>query len=129
MSQRVPFEYAVLRVVPRVERAEFLNVGVVVYCQRSQFLAAAIELDTVRLHAFAPSLDADDVRASLRAVELVCEGGIAAGEAGGGDIGQRFRWLTAPRSTVVQPSPVHTGVTTDAPSELRRLLDTLVSPA
>ncbi|MBL1116895.1 MULTISPECIES: DUF3037 domain-containing protein [Streptomyces] len=120
------FEYAVLRVVPRVERGERINAGVVVYCRATSFVAARIHLDEDRLRALDPSADVPAVRAALRAVECVCGGGERAGQAAGEDAGRRFRWLVAPRSTVVQPGPVHTGLTADAEAEVERLLDLLV---
>ncbi|MBI0293175.1 DUF3037 domain-containing protein [Streptomyces sp. PRKS01-29] len=120
------FEYAVLRVVPRVERGELINAGVVVYCRATSFVAARTHLDEDRLRALDPSADVPAVRAALRAVECVCGGGERAGQAAGEDAGRRFRWLVAPRSTVVQPGPVHTGLTADAEAEVERLLDLLV---
>ncbi|WP_030824141.1 DUF3037 domain-containing protein [Streptomyces hygroscopicus] len=120
------FEYAVLRVVPRVERGERINAGVVVYCRATSFVAARVHLDEDRLRALDPSADVPAVRAALRAVECVCGGGEQAGQAAGEDAGRRFRWLVAPRSTVVQPGPVHTGLTADAEAEVERLLDLLV---
>ncbi|MBH5333731.1 DUF3037 domain-containing protein [Streptomyces pactum] len=120
------FEYAVLRVVPRVERGELINAGVVVYCRAASFVAARTELDEARLLALDPTVDVSGVRAALHAVEGVCRGGADAGQAGGDDAGRRFRWLVAPRSTVVQPGPVHTGLTTDPEAEVERLLELLV---
>ncbi|WP_262700330.1 MULTISPECIES: DUF3037 domain-containing protein [Streptomyces] len=120
------FEYAVLRVVPRVERGELINAGVMVYCRATSFVAARVHLDEDRLRALDPSADVPAVRAALRAVECVCGGGERAGQAAGEDAGRRFRWLVAPRSTVVQPGPVHTGLTADAEAEVERLLDLLV---
>ncbi|MBU3864404.1 DUF3037 domain-containing protein [Streptomyces sp. 4503] len=120
------FEYAVLRVVPRVERGEQINAGVVVYCRATSFVAARVHLDEDRLRALDPSADVEAVRAALRAVECVCCGGERAGQAAEDDPGRRFRWLVAPRSTVVQPGPVHTGLTADAEAEVERLLDLLV---
>ncbi|MBT2387289.1 DUF3037 domain-containing protein [Streptomyces sp. ISL-11] len=123
---REVFEYALLRVVPRVERGEQINAGVVVYCQATSFVAARVHLDESRLLALDPSADVEGVRAALCAVEGVCLGGERAGQAAGDDAGRRFRWLIAPRSTVVQPGPVHTGLTADPASEPERLLDLLV---
>lgn len=120
------FEYAVLRVVPRVERGECFNAGVLVYCRARSFVAARTHLDETRLRALDPDADVAGVRAALRAVEGVCAGGDAAGQAAGDDAGRRFRWLIAPRSTVVQPGPVHTGFTTDPAAETERLLELLV---
>ncbi|MFD8093306.1 DUF3037 domain-containing protein [Streptomyces malaysiensis] len=120
------FEYAVLRVVPRVERGELINAGVLVYCRATSFVAARVHLDEDRLRALDPSADVAAVRAALHAVECVCGGGERAGQAAEEDAGRRFRWLVAPRSTVVQPGPVHTGLTADAEAEVERLLDLLV---
>ncbi|MFJ8082714.1 DUF3037 domain-containing protein [Streptomyces sp. NPDC096205] len=120
------FEYAVLRVVPRIERGECINAGVLVYCRAQAYVGARTHLDEARLLALDPAADVAGVRAALRAVEAVCGGGAGAGQAAGDDAGRRFRWLVAPRSTVVQPGPIHTGLTTDAASETERLLDLLV---
>ena len=125
MTERVPFEYAVLRVVPRVERGEAINAGVIVYCRDTNFLGARVHLDTARLAALDPSADPAAIAAALRAAAGTCDGDGPAAEEG---IGQRFRWLTAPRSTVVQPGPVHTGLTTDAAAELDRLMRVLALP-
>ncbi|MFE9663740.1 MULTISPECIES: DUF3037 domain-containing protein [unclassified Streptomyces] len=126
MSGRDVFEYALLRVVPRVERGELINAGVVVYCRARSFVAARTHVDEARLIALDPAVDLAGVRAALRAVEQVCAGGEAAGQAARDDAGRRFRWLVAPRSTVVQPGPVHTGLTADPRAELERLVETLV---
>ncbi|MET7857378.1 DUF3037 domain-containing protein [Streptomyces sp. NPDC005318] len=126
MSKREVFEYALLRVVPRVERGECFNAGVLVYCRARSFVAARTHLDESKLRALDPDADVAGVRAALRAVEGVCGGGDAAGQAAGDDVGRRFRWLIAPRSTVVQPSAVHSGLTTDPEAEVERLLDLLV---
>ncbi|MFD8999740.1 DUF3037 domain-containing protein [Streptomyces sp. NPDC059582] len=126
MSGRNVFEYAVLRVVPRVERGECINAGVLVYCRAESFVGVRTHLDETRLLALDPDVDMPGVRAALRAVEGVCAGGEAAGQAARDDAGRRFRWLIAPRSTVVQPGPVHTGLTADAAAEPERLLDLLV---
>ncbi|MFD7923265.1 DUF3037 domain-containing protein [Streptomyces sp. NPDC059740] len=120
------FEYALLRVVPRVERGEMINAGVVVYCHAHRFVEARTHLDEGRLRALDTSVDVEGVRAALASVEGVCHGGERAGQAAGEDPGRRFRWLVAPRSTVVQPGPVHTGLTTDPRSEAARLLELLV---
>jgi Protein of unknown function (DUF3037) len=123
-----PFEYAVLRVVPRVERGEFINAGVVLYCQAERFLGARVHLDPARLKALDPDADLEAVRAHLEAAHSVCAGGPEAGAVGLLPPGERFGWLVAPRSTVVQPSPVHTGLTDDPEAELERLLQSMVLP-
>jgi hypothetical protein len=120
------FEYALLRVVPRVERGEFINAGVVLYCQDAKFLDARVYLDPERLRALDPNLDPEIVRAHLEVARLVCEGGPEAGAVGLLPPGQRFGWLVAPRSTVVQPSPVHTGFTDDPSQAIDHLLRTMV---
>lgn len=123
-----PFEYAVLRVVPRVERGECLNAGVVLYCSKDKFLDARVHLDRGRLRALDPEADPDAVLAHLRAALKVCAGGPEAGAVGLLSPRERFGWLAAPRSTVVQPSPVHAGLTEDPEAELERLLEVLVLP-
>ena len=122
------FEYAVVRVVPRVDRGEFLNAGVVLWCRPLEHLAARTALDPERLRAFAPGLDVDAVARHVLALEAVCAGAASAGAAGAEAKGARFRWLVAPRSTVVQTSPVHCGLTADPAAELDRLLTRLVRP-
>jgi len=126
VNERNVFEYALLRVVPRVERGECFNAGVLVYCRAHSFVAARTHLDENKLLALDPDADVVGVRAALRAVEGVCSGGEAAGQTAGDDAGRRFRWLIAPRSTVVQPGPVHTGLTADPEAETERLLQLLV---
>jgi hypothetical protein len=126
VSDRHVFEYALLRVVPRIERGECVNAGVLVYCRPKSFVVARTHLDEARLLALDPKADLPGVRAALRAVEGVCAGGDAAGQAAGDDAGRRFRWLIAPRSTIVQPGPVHTGLTADPAAEAERLLQLLV---
>lgn len=125
-GDRDVFEYALLRVVPRVERGECINAGVLVYCRAKGYVGARTHLDEARLLALDPEADVAGVRAALGAVEGICAGGAAAGHAAGDDPGRRFRWLVAPRSTVVQPGPVHTGLTRDPAAETERLLDVLV---
>ena len=120
---RTVFEYAALRVVPRVERGEFVNVGVVLYSHDLDFLGALVHVDPARLTALAPDLDLVALQESLDAVARACEG---TGPAGDTPLRQRFGWLTAPRSTVVQPGPIHLGLTTDPAAELTRLLEKLV---
>lgn len=125
-NERDVFEYALLRVVPRVERDECINAGVLVYCRARSYVGARTHLDEARLLALDPEADVAGIRAALGAVEGVCAGGDAAGQAARDDAGRRFRWLIAPRSTVVQPGPVHTGLTVDPAAETERLLDLLV---
>jgi hypothetical protein len=120
------FEYAALRVVPRVERGESMNVGVIVYCQARDFLGCRTHVNDDRLRALDPEMDLEGVRAALGAFATTCQGGPGAGQAAGEPLGGRFRWLTAPRSTVIQPGPVHAGLTADPAAELDHLLDSLV---
>jgi hypothetical protein len=120
------FQYVVLRCVPRVDREEFVNVGVVLYCQQADFLEARCHVDAERIAALAPDLDLDAVRSALAAVEAVSRGDESAGAAGRTPLGTRFGFITAPRSTVVQPGPIHGGLTTDPARELDHLLDRLV---
>ncbi|MCX4529038.1 MULTISPECIES: DUF3037 domain-containing protein [unclassified Streptomyces] len=126
MTKRDVFEYALVRVVPRMERGECFNAGVIVYCRARSYVAARTHLDEAKLLALDPKADVAGVRAALRAVEGLCAGGESAGQAAGDEPGRRFRWLVAPRSTVVQPGPVHTGLTADPEAEVERLLDLLV---
>jgi Protein of unknown function (DUF3037) len=127
-GERTAFEYAVLRVVPRVDRGEMINAGVLVYCRPLRYLSARIALDAGRLLALDPGADVAGVERALAAVARVCAQDARAGSAGQQDIGRRFRWLTSPRSTVVQPGPVHTGLTDDPDAEADRLLVALVLP-
>ena len=120
------FDYALLRAVPRVDRGEQINVGALLYCPGADFLGAAIHLDADRLRALDPAVDVDLVAAGLDTIRAVCAGEPAAGRAGSGTRGARFGWLTAPRSTVIQTSPVHGGRTTDPAAELTRLIGRLV---
>ncbi|WP_223198900.1 DUF3037 domain-containing protein [Solihabitans fulvus] len=122
------FEYAVLRVIPRIERGECVNVGVLVYSAPLNFLKAAVHLDEARLRALDPTVDLAAVEAQLSSLRAVCAGGPAAGAAGTTTIGRRFRWLTAPRSTIIQAAPAHTGLTDDPERELAHLLRVLVLP-
>jgi Protein of unknown function (DUF3037) len=126
MSTRMGFQYVVLRCVPRVDREEFLNVGVVLYCQQGEFLEARCHVDRDRLATLAPEVDVDAVCSALGAIEAVCEGAESAGEAGRGPMGTRFGFVKAPRSTVVQPGPVHGGSTDDPDAQLDHLVDRLV---
>jgi hypothetical protein len=121
-----PFEYAILRVVPRVDRGESINAGILLYCRPLGYLRALVDLDVDRLLALDPAADVPAIERALAAIVRVCEQDPGAGQAGLQDIGRRFGWLTAPRSTVVQPGPVHTGLTSDPAAEASRLLAALV---
>lgn len=123
---RLSYEYVVLRCVPRVDREEFLNVGVVVHCQAADYLDVAWNADPDRLRALDPRLDVEQLCEALAFVEGVCAGDERGGAAAGQSLGTRFGFLKAPRSTVLQPGPVHGGVTADPARELERLLERLV---
>jgi Protein of unknown function (DUF3037) len=123
---RRPFEYAVLRAAPRVQRGEFVNVGVLLYCRSSDFLRAAWDVDPDRLRALDPDVDVDAVCSSLERIRAICAGEPSAGPAAATTIGERFRWLAAPRSTVVHAGPIHGGLTDDPEAELDRLLTLFV---
>jgi hypothetical protein len=120
------YDYAVIRVVPRVEREEFVNVGVVVSCAARGFLEARIEFDAARVAALDPALDLDTIRAHLASIPRICAGGEGAGPIGLLSPRERFRWLTAPRSAVIQFSPAHTGRCDDPAALLEHLLATMV---
>jgi hypothetical protein len=124
---RLAYQYVVLRCVPRVDREEFVNVGVVVYCQATDFLQVAWHVDRDRLSALDPRLDLDQVCDALEFVEGVCAGDERGGAAAGASLSQRFGFVKAPRSTVIQPGPVHGGVTADPARQLEHLLERLVS--
>ena len=122
------YDYAIVRVVPRVERGEQINAGVIVSCATRDFLAARVELDRERLRAIAPDADLAEIEAALATIPL-----IAAGDPRGGPIaalprGERFHWLVAPRSAIIQPSPVHTGICGDPEAALDELMARLVAP-
>lgn len=122
MQDNQLFEYAVIRVVPRVERDEFLNVGVILYCARQKFLQVAFVIDEKRLSAFSEQLDISEIKAHLEALERICIGGKNGGPIGQLDLASRFRWLTAMRSTVIQTSRVHPGFCGDPVGKLGRLM-------
>lgn len=126
MPEQTLFEYAVVRIVPKVEREEFFNVGVVLYCAKQKFLKALFMLDEERLRAFCKKADIDELKDYLNAFERICKGGNDAGPIGKLPIAERFRWLTATRSTVLQTSKVHPGLCTDAGEMLDKLFDQLV---
>jgi len=115
------FDYAILRVVPRVERQEFINAAVVVYCPERRFLAARVRFDPERVLALWPEADVHLIRQHLEAVPRICEGDEGAGPIARLEQRERFHWLTSPRSTIIQPSPVHTGVCDSTEGVLERL--------
>lgn len=122
----LPYQYVVLRLVPRVEREEFVNVGVVLYCQEADYLAAAYHLDADRIRALDPEVDLEAVRDALEVVCRVARGEQATATPRMDRPGPRFGWLSAPRSTIVQPGPVHGGVTDDPAATLEHLVRSLV---
>ena len=123
---RSPFQYAIVRVLPRVERGECLNVGVILLCRPRRFLGARIVLDERRLAAFAPDLDPATIRPHLEAIERIAAGDPAAGPIARLEPAERFHWLVSPSSTIIQPSAVHTGLCDDPAAELDHLIATLV---
>lgn len=128
MPDQLTYDYAIIRIVPKVEREEFVNVGAIVSCATKKFLEARIELDEQRLMALDATLDLEMIRDNLAAIPLICAGKEA------GVIGQmpqrdRFHWLVAPRSTIIQTSKVHTGLCPDLSAILDRLINTMVLPS
>ncbi len=128
MPELCPFDYSVVRVVPRVERGEFVNAGVIVSCPGQNYLKARVELDADRLAAIDPGFDRETVERHLNAIPLICEGGAEAGPIGLLPQHARFHWLVAPRSTIIQTSPVHTGFCEDGDRMLEHLFERMVRP-
>ena len=126
MPAQCTYDYAIVRVVPRVERGEFVNVGVIVSCAEQGLLQAAIELDESRLLALDPGVDLAGVRAALAAIPLICKGGQAAGALGRLSVRERFHWLVAPRSSSIQTSAVHTGRSNATGALLEELMRKMV---
>ena len=126
MHDLVTYDYAIVRVVPKVERAEFVNAGVIVSCPARDLLLARIALDEQRLVALDPTIDLESVRTHLAAIPLICAGGEGAGPIGRLSQRERFHWLVAPRSTIIQTSPTHTGSARDLDAVVERLLETMV---
>lgn len=120
------YDYAVVRVVPRVERGEFVNAGVIVSCPGAKLLACGFDLDEARLRALDPHADVEAIRRHLAAIERICKGGRDGGPIGALPARQRFHWLTAPRSSIIQMSPVHTGRAGRADDVVEHLLDRMV---
>jgi hypothetical protein len=127
VPERHSFDYAVVRVVPHVERGEFLNVGVILSCQAAAFLKARFHVNSRRLSSLAPELDLNELQNHLEAIRLICEGGEQAGPIGRLPRRSRFDWLVAPRSTIIQTSAVHTGICSDPEEALEQLLRKMVS--
>jgi hypothetical protein len=126
MPDEASFNYAVIRVVPRVERQEFVNVGVILFCKERRYLDVALDHGLGRLRAFAPDCDFEMIEGHLHTIETICRGGPGAGRFAGWSQSERFHWLTGPSSTVIQASPVHAGLCVDPADELKRLYDLLV---
>lgn len=126
MPEKQLFEYAVIRIVPRVEREEFINTGVILYCAGQNFLQTRCELNKQKLMAFNNDIDLDELQKRLHAFEEICKGSAAGGPIAKLPIASRFRWLTAARSTIVQTSPVHPGLSCDAAETLQKLYEKLV---
>lgn len=122
------YDYAAIRVTPRVDREEFVNAGVILFCLERRYLAARVRLDEPRLRALWPEIDMDAVRSRLDAIVRVCDADPAAGPIARLSLRERFHWLTSPRSTVVQVSPVHSGLCEEPEAALDRLMERLVGP-
>ena len=127
MQENQLFEYAVIRVVPKVEREEFLNVGVILLCAKQKFLKARIELNEAKVLTLCGDVEIENLKKYIRSFELICEGGKQGGPIGSLSLAERFRWLTSTRSTIVQTSKVHPGLCTDAQDMLDRLFEQLVA--
>lgn len=125
-ESRSPFAYTVLRAVPRVERGEFINIGVVLFCRERRFLGARVGLDAARLQILAPECDAAEIRAQLEAIVRVADGDADAGPIARLSQSERFHWISSPHSTIVQRSEAHTGLTEDPATTLDHLFRTLV---
>ena len=126
MPAECTYDYAIVRIVPRVERGEQINVGVILSCPDADYLDARIEVDEARLLALDPSIDLETMRTNLATIPAVCRGGAEAGPIGELPPRGRFRWLVSPRSTIIQTSPVHTGRTTDPAAALEHLVEKVV---
>lgn len=125
-APRDPYQYAIVRLVPRVDRGECLNVGIVLLCRSQRFIGARTVLDEARLAAVAPDLAPASVRPHLDAIEAIARGDATAGPMAALTPAERFHWLVAPASTIIQPSAVHTGITAHAAAELDHLVERLV---
>ena len=123
MPEPCSYDYAVIRVVPDVTRQEFVNAGVILFCRTRRFLAAQVHLDVQRLAALAPGIDVDAVQRQLDLLPAICAG---EGPVGGLGQAEAFHWIVAPHSTMIQCSPVHSGITLDPAGEMARLMSTLV---
>ncbi len=126
MQENLLFEYAVIRIVPRVEREEFLNVGVILYCAKQKFLQAEFKLNEKRIHNFCDKINVEEVEEHLKTFKKICLGTEDSGPIGKLSIAERFRWLTATRSTILQTSKVHPGFTRNAQQTLKKLFNQMV---
>ena len=126
MPDLCTYDYAIVRVVPHVERGEFVNAGVILACATEGFLKARVELDAARLLTLDPAVDLQAIQAALLAMPAICAGGEGAGPIGRLSVRQRFDWLVAPRSTSIQVSPVHTGRCTDLDTAMERLMEKMI---
>jgi hypothetical protein len=129
VHDHLTYDYAIIRVVPKVEREEFVNVGVIVSCASSRFLDARIELHASRLLAIDPTLDVELIQTYLAVIPILCAGGESAGAIGQLPLRERFHWLVAPRSTMIQTSRVHTGLCKDLTNVIEHLLNLMVRPS
>src|SRR6266852_5348849 len=120
------YDYAIIRVVPCVERGEYINAGVILFCRTRRYLGSLISLDTERLTLLYPAIDLDMVQKHLDSIPVVCKGAAEAGVIGQLSQSERFHWLVSPRSTMIQTSPVHSGLCTDPADTLEHLLKTMV---
>ncbi len=126
MQEKFLYEYSIIKLIPRVERGEYLNVGVIVYCKKASFLNVLFALDKSRLTAIFPQIDIEEINGHLVAFEQICLGNSGAGPIAAIDMASRFRWLTAKRSTIIQASDVHPGLCENAAETLARLFEQLV---
>lgn len=126
MPDKVTFEYAIIRVVPKVEREEFFNVGVLLFSKRKKFLGIKFKIDTNKLHAFSDEIELDDIENYLKAWELVCQGEPSGGAIGKLELSDRFRWLAASKSTIIQCSKTHPGLCVDPKETLKDLFESFV---
>ena len=128
MPDKVTFEYAIIRLVPKVEREEFMNIGVILFSKRKDFLKMKSLIDDKRILSFCQEINLDEIKKHLQAWEDVCEGGKKGGEIGQLDLPLRFRWLVATRSTIIQSSQTHSGLCDDPNAILEKLYDRYVVP-
>ena len=127
MPEHSSYDYAIIRVVPRVERGECINVGIILFCRTQTFLGTLTHMDTPRLLALAPDLDLEAVRQQLELITLTCKGASETGKIGQMSLAERFHWLVSPRSTIIQISPVHCGLCSDPAFALQRLFQKMVA--